>query len=229
MGGVLIEVRGLGFGYPAGGRVFDGLDFTLRQGERLGLTGPNGSGKTTLFHLIMGLIKPSEGEISIFGKKRKTEEDFFDVRREIGLVFQNTDDQLFCPTVEEDIAFGPLNLGKSHAEAHRIVHETMERLGIAGLAGRTTHRLSEGEKRLVALATVIAMEPKALLLDEPTAGLDKEHAGLILKYLGENSKTFVIISHEIEVLEKAADRVFIVAEGRLGPDVPRNLLQKERK
>jgi cobalt/nickel transport system ATP-binding protein len=221
----VIEVRGLGFSYPSGRRVFDGLDFTLREGERIGLTGPNGSGKSTLFHLIMGLIRPDEGEIRVFGKARSREEDFLEIRKLIGLLFQDSDDQLFCPTVEEDIAFGPLNLGKSHEEAREIVEETVRALGLEGIRKRITHRLSEGEKRLAALATVAAMEPRCLLLDEPTAGLDQETTGRLLDYLRDHAKTYVVSSHDREFLEASVDAVYLLEDSRVTLLRPRSPLQ----
>jgi cobalt/nickel transport system ATP-binding protein len=203
----MIEIRDLGFSYPEGGRVFEGLSFSLEKGQRVGLIGPNGSGKSTLFHLIMGLLRPGPGRIKVFGRPREKEADFLEVRQRIGLLFQDPEDQLFCPTVEEDIAFGPLNLGKSHAEAREIVRECMNELGIGPLKGQVTHRLSGGEKRMVALASVIAMRPECLLLDEPNSGLDERHAERLLAYLGENAETCIVASHDIGFLRSVTDRL----------------------
>ncbi len=208
-----IELRRLSFTYPYGKKVFEDLNFTLRRGERVGLTGPNGAGKSTLFHLVMGLLKPDSGEIRTFGKVRRNEEDFTETRERIGLLFQDSDDQLFSPTVEEDIAFGPLNLGKTHEEARLIVEETCEVLGLRGLEKKVTHRLSGGEKRLVALATVVAMAPDCYLLDEPTTGLDDRTRERFLSYLKAHADTYMIITHDRELLEKAVDRVYRVADG----------------
>lgn len=216
----MIEVRGLEFSYPSGpsGRkVFDGLDFSLGEGERIGLTGPNGSGKSTLFHLVMGLLRPQQGQIRVFGEARASEEDFLEVRRRIGLLFQDSDDQLFCPTVEEDIAFGPLNLGKSHEETRDIVAETVRALGLEGIRKRITHRLSGGEKRLAALAAVAAMQPECLLLDEPTAGLDRETTIRLLGYLKNHAKTFIISSHDREFLEASVGAVYVLKGSRVAP------------
>ena len=143
----------------------------------MALLGPNGCGKTTLLHLIVGLLRPSAGQIEAFGRQRMAEADFHEVRRRVGLLFQDADDQLFCPTVAEDVAFGPLNLGKSRDEVRRIVAGTLDSLGLAGYEHRVTYRLSGGEKRLVALATVLAMQPEVLLLDEPSGGLDDASHG----------------------------------------------------
>ena len=211
----MIEIRNLTFSYSNSKMVLNGLDFTLKKGDRIGLTGPNGSGKTTLLHLIMGLLRPVSGEIWIFGKKREKASDFIDVRARIGLMFQDSDDQLFCPTVEEDIAFGPLNLGRSHPEAKRIVRETCEMLGLKGFEKRITHRLSGGEKRLVALATVVAMRPECYLLDEPTAGLDEEKTEQVRRFLKAHADTYIIISHDQEFLKGVVDTIKVIDGGRI--------------
>jgi len=211
----VIEIRDLHFSHHHGKKVFEGIDFTLNEGERVGLVGPNGSGKTTLMHLVMGLLKPSSGEIKIFGTPRAVEEDFKEVRRRVGLLFQDSDDQLFCPTVREDVAFGPLNLGHTHEEAETIVKETLAVLGIGKLEDEVTHHLSGGERRLVALATVIAMRPECYMLDEPTEGLDEERTALLLKYLRENGKTYLISSHDREFLHAACDGIVELRDGKI--------------
>ncbi len=211
----LIRIQNLDFSYQNGKKVFQGLNFSLQKRERIGLIGPNGAGKTTLFHLIMGLLKPSAGSIEIFGKIRKSEGDFSEVRQRIGLLFQNSDDQLFCPTVEEDIAFGPLNLGKSHDEAHVIVKETCEKLGLSGYERRITYRLSGGEKRRVALATVMAMHPECYLFDEPATGLDEKTTMRFLDYLTHYTDTYIIITHNRELLTHTVDKVYTLNDGSL--------------
>jgi cobalt/nickel transport system ATP-binding protein len=216
MEGIVIEIKDLAFSHHHGKNVFTALDFAIEEGQRVGLIGPNGSGKTTLMHLIMGLHKPSSGEIKVFGRPRTTEEDFKEVRRKVGLLFQDSDDQLFCPTVREDVAFGPLNLGKTHDEAAAIVKKTLSVLGIGGLEDEVTHHLSGGEKRLVALATVIAMRSECYLLDEPTDGLDEGKALLLLEYLRKSARTYLIATHDREFLKSACDRVFELREGRIG-------------
>ncbi|HHN65554.1 MAG TPA: ABC transporter ATP-binding protein [Nitrospirae bacterium] len=211
----MIEIKDLYFEYPNGKQVFSGLDFSMKKGEKVGLIGPNGAGKTTLFHLIMGLLRPSKGEIRVFGKPRKDEKDFHEVRRRIGLLFQDSDDQLFCPTVEEDIAFGPLNLGMDNREVQERVHETCKLLGLNGLEKRVTYRLSGGEKRLVALATVFAMRPECYLLDEPTTGLDMETTERIKGFLLEHAETYIIISHDPEIIEELCNRVYRLDDGKV--------------
>jgi cobalt/nickel transport system ATP-binding protein len=197
----LIEVQNLMFAYPGAPQpVFQDFNFQLLPGKHLGLIGPNGCGKTTLLHLIMGLLRPQAGSISILGQEVKKEKDFVAVRQKVGLLFQNADDQLFCPTVLEDVAFGPLNQGKPPEEAVQIARETMERLGLHGFDDRVTYKLSGGEKKLVSLATVMAMEPELLLLDEPTSGLDENTKHRLMHILKSLDIAYMIVSHERDFL-----------------------------
>ncbi len=197
----LIALQNLTFSYPGASRpVFHDFNFQLLPGKHIGLIGPNGCGKTTLLHLIMGLLKPQAGRIVIFGQEVSTEKDFVEVRQKVGLLFQNADDQLFCPTVLEDVAFGPLNQGKTPAEAIRIARETMARLGLDGFEERVTYKLSGGEKKLVSLAAVLAMQPQLLLLDEPTAGLDEETKHRLVHILQDLGTPYMIVSHEPDFL-----------------------------
>jgi cobalt/nickel transport system ATP-binding protein len=170
-------------------------------GKHIGLIGPNGCGKTTLLHLIKGLLRPQAGSIVVFGQEVRKEKDFVDVRQKVGLLFQNADDQLFCPTVLEDVAFGPLNQGKKPEEAIKTAHETIERLGLEGFEDRVTYELSGGSKKLVSLATVLAMQPRVLLLDEPTAGLDEKTKERLIHILTNLEITFMIVSHENDFLQ----------------------------
>jgi cobalt/nickel transport system ATP-binding protein len=210
----LLELRQLHFGF-ADREVLRGVDFLLHAGERVALTGPNGAGKTTLLHLLVGLRRPSAGQVLAFGKERCVEADFVPVRTRVGLLFQDPDDQLFCPTVLEDVAFGPLNLGRSPAEAREDAEATLQVLGLGGFAERVTHRLSTGEKRLVALATVLAMRPEVLLLDEPTNGLDEATEERLLGHLEGLKQAMVIVSHDRRLLERLATRAVSLNGGRL--------------
>jgi cobalt/nickel transport system ATP-binding protein len=212
----LLELRGVGFRYPDRA-VLDGLDFALAPGERVALVGANGSGKTTLLHLLVGLKRPSAGQVLAFGDLRRCESEFVPVRARVGLLFQDSDDQLFCPTVLEDVAFGPLNLGQSPAQARAAALRTLTALGLEGFAERVTHRLSAGEKRLVALATVLAMEPAALLLDEPTNGLDEPTEERLIGHLLGLEQAMLIVSHDRRFLERLATRAVRLAQGRLVP------------
>jgi cobalt/nickel transport system ATP-binding protein len=211
----LIAMRGVRFNYPGGPPILHDLDFELFRGERVGLVAPNGSGKTTLFHIIMGLLKPCAGEVCIFGRPVCREQDFITVRQRIGMLFQDADDQLFSPTVLEDVAFGPLNLGKSREEAATIARRTLARLGLEGFEDRITFRLSGGEKRLVSLATVLAMEPEVLLLDEPTTGLDDKTRHTLTRLIGAFDLTYVIISHNVRFLAATTDKTYSMEEGRI--------------
>ena len=212
---IIIEIESLCFSYPGRGAVLDGVDFALERGRKIGLVGPNGSGKTTLLHLIMGLMKPDSGTIRAFGKPVRSEKDFREVRKRIGLLFQNADDQLFSPTVLEDVAFGPLNHGKSPHEARKMAMDTLETLNLKGFEDRLTHKLSGGEKKLVSLATVLVTKPDLLLLDEPTTGLDKETVERIVGIFNDLDLGYVIVSHEQAFLDRTTGEVVHLKNGRL--------------
>ncbi len=215
---LIINLKDISFSYTPDALVLDGLSFQLHRGERIGLVGPNGSGKTSFFYIVMGLLRPSSGTIEVFGKKVQAEKGFRDVRKRIGLLFQDADDQLFSPTVLEDVAFGPLNLGKSPLEARDIAMETLTRLGLLGFEDRITYRLSGGEKRLVSLATVLAMDPEVLLLDEPTNGLDEETEEKITEILKGLDLSCVFISHNLDFLLETTDRLYSMAHGKISMD-----------
>jgi len=212
---VIVQLENIVFSYAGGKPVLDDLCFTLEEGEKLGLIGHNGSGKTTMLHIIMGLLKPSRGTVRAFGKPNETKRDFLEVRPRAGLLFQDADDQLFCPTVLEDIAFGPLNLGKSPTEARKMAMETLERLNLRGFEERLTHKLSGGDKKLVALATVLVMQPKALLLDEPTTGLDEDTNIRIITLLNSLDISYVIVSHEYDFLARTTHDIYSEQNGQI--------------
>jgi cobalt/nickel transport system ATP-binding protein len=211
----IIDLKDISFGYPGGAMILDGLDLSLYAGDRTGLMGSNGSGKTTLFHIIMGLLKPSAGRIEIFGKPVRGEKDFASVRQRIGLLFQDADDQLFSPTVLEDVAFGPLNLGKTKEEAKTIAQKTLRSLGLAGFEDRVTHKLSGGEKRLVSLATVLAMEPAVLLLDEPTTGLDETTERRLVEILKGLDLSYLLVSHNMDFLVETTSGISCMRGGKV--------------
>jgi len=195
--------------------IFHSVQLTLKKGDRLALLGSNGTGKTSLLKLIVGLNKPSQGNIIAFGKERNSESDFLEVRQRVGLLFQDSDDQLFCPTVLEDVAFGPLNLGNTEEQARNIALSVLNDLGLSELADRVTYRLSGGQKRLVALATVLAMSPDVLLLDEPTNGLDDQSKERLLSLLTSLDQTMILVSHDQAVIERLANRAVMMNEGTL--------------
>ena len=214
----LIRLRGVSFRYDAERPVLDGLDLTLAAGERVGLSGPTGSGKTTVLHLMVGLLRPDSGTVEAFGRARRVEADFREVRLRAGLLFQDPEDQLFCPTVAEDVAFGPLNLGMSRERATRVVGETLDALGLAGYEDRITYKLSGGEKRLVSLATILAMKPDVLLLDEPTSGLDENNHARVTDILAGLPHAMLIVTHDGALLEALAHRRLRLRDGRLRDD-----------
>ena len=165
----------------------------------------------------MGLLKPVSGQIEIFGKARRSETDFLEVRSRIGLLFQDPEDQLFCPTVAEDLAFGPFNLGWNRSEVESAVKETLGLLGLAGYEERITYRLSGGEKRLVSLATILVMKPEILLLDEPVSGLDEEATQRVITVLNNLPVDIIAISHDHEFLEEITEKAIILKDGCFKP------------
>ncbi len=213
----IIEFKDIAFGYSDDKNVFKRLNFVLKEGEKVGIIGPNGSGKTTLLHLIVGILKPFKGEIKVFDKVRKDEKDFREVREKIGLVFQNPDDQLFSPTVAEDIAFGPLNLGKPREEIYKIIKDTLAALGLQGFENRITYRLSEGEKKLVAIGTILSMQPRVFLLDEPTTDLDERNRERIIDIIKGLSTSYIIASHDVDLLKKTTNTVYRLKDSGLNP------------
>jgi len=217
----LFDVADIHFAYPGRPKVLDGVDLTLNGGERLCLTGHNGAGKSTLLHILIGLLRPSQGRITAFGRERDVEADFVEVRRLAGLVFQDPDDQLFCPTVAEDVAFGPLNLGRSRAECIAIVDKVLDDLGLMHLRDRVTHKLSGGEKRLVTLAAVLAMDPKVLLLDEPTNAVDEPTTARLVEILLGLPQAMIVISHDPHFRRQIATRTLRLSDGRLEAPQPK--------
>lgn len=198
----------------AGKPVLDRVDFRLDPGERVALVGANGAGKTTLLRTLIGLERPHAGTVTAFGAERRREADFREVRARAGYLFQDPDDQLFCPTVIDDVAFGPLNLGLADADALARAEATLDDLRLGHLKHRVTHRLSGGEKRLVTIAAVLAMRPDALLLDEPTNALDDGHHRRLVEILSALDIAMVIVSHDRPFLERLATRVVVLRNGR---------------
>ncbi len=215
MSEVLFRLAGVHFAYDKQRVVLREANFELRRGERIALVGRNGAGKTTLFHLMVGLQRPQSGTIEAFGKIRNAEKDFVEVRARAGLLFQDSDDQLFCPTVAEDVAFGPLNLGKTALEARAIVRRTLSSLGLEGFETRITHKLSGGQRRLVALAAVLAMEPDVLLLDEPTNALDAETEARLTDILVALPQTLMVISHDEDFLARVTSKRIHLRGGQI--------------
>lgn len=212
MSGPLVRLSRVHAGY--GGReVLRGVDFSLMPGERTALLGANGSGKSTLLNVVTGFIPVTSGTVEAFGAVRREEKDFREVRARAGLVFQDPDDQLFCPTVLEDVAFGPMNLGQNRKQACESARETLANLGLDGFADRITHRLSGGEKRLVAIAAVLAMKPDVLLLDEPTTGLDPDAYSRLCAILESLPQAMVIVAHDAGFVARLANSAILLRDG----------------
>lgn len=209
----LIEISGLAVGYD-GRRVLESADLVLHGGDRLALLGANGAGKSTLLQAMVGLIPISAGRIAAFGRDCVVEDDFRQMRLAAGLVFQDPDDQLFCPTVLEDVMFGPLNLGLSRADARQQALETLDGLGLRDFAERITWRLSGGEKRLISIVAVLAMKPRVLLLDEPTTGLDEAATDRLCTLLAGLPQAMVLVSHDAAFLARMATRGVLLKDGR---------------
>ncbi len=216
MGETIFDLNNVCYSYLGKYPALRGIDLSIRQGQKVAVIGANGSGKSTLLHLLDGLIFPDQGRISFFGKELK-ENDFSNAefsrgfRRKVGLVFQNPDVQLFCPSVREDIVFGPLQLGFAQAVIQNRLEKVVTMLNISGLLDRQPHQLSVGEKRKVALASVLTIEPEVLILDEPTAGLDPLTTRQIIDLLiqaGSEGKTVITSTHDLHIVEEISDTVY---------------------
>ncbi len=214
----VIEVAGLHFAYPDGTAALGGLDLAIDEGERVALLGPNGAGKTTLALHLNGIHEVQTGSVRVGGKDVAA--NLLDVRRRVQLVFQDPDDQLFMPTVREDVAFGPANLGLRGDELDRRVDQALKRVKLTELADRPPHHLSGGEKRRGALATALAMEPDILVLDEPTSGLDPAGRRELVDLLRTLDQTQLIVTHDLPFALELCERAVIIDTGRVVADAP---------
>jgi cobalt/nickel transport system ATP-binding protein len=215
--GPVVDVRDLRFRYPDGHEALRGFDLRVGAGERVALLGPNGAGKTTFALHLNGIHVPDGGVVRI-GDLEVTEPNFTEVRRRVGLVFQDSDDQLFMPTVAEDVAFGPANLGMRGADLDARVAEALAAVGARDLTERTPHHLSGGERRRVALATVLAMRPDVLVLDEPTSGLDPAGHRELVEVLRSLPMTQLVITHDLPFALELCERAVVVDGGRVVAD-----------
>ena len=202
----MLQLEKVSFDYEDENNVLNNFNLALKSTDRIGLIGPNGSGKTTLFKIIMGLLKPKSGRVIIFDEDRIEQDDFQEVRERVGYLFQDPDNQLFSPTVEEDVAFGPLNLGKSKKEAFNLVEKSLELVGMKNYRKKVTYNLSQGEKKLISFAAVMAMEPEILLLDEPFASLDEKAVTRMTSILNKITQPFIIVSHNNELLDSVINK-----------------------
>jgi len=221
-----ITVRNLSYRYPDGTQALEDVNMEVYEGERIALVGPNGAGKTTFMLHLNGTLRGSEGQIEIFGKnleKMKREE----IVKEVGMVFQDPDDQLFMPTIFDDIAFGPINQGLKEDEVRERVAKAISSLGLSGYEDKSPHHLSFGEKKKASLAAVMAMEPRILVLDEPTANLDPRSRAELIGILNELNEregiTMVIVTHDVNAMPELADRIYTLNRTIIETGTPREI------
>jgi len=206
-----ILCRDVGFIYPDNSVALENINIQINKGEKVGIIGPNGSGKSTLLNLLNGSYHAS-GEILINGIKisKKTDKQ---IKAMVGLVFQNPDDQLFCPTIFEDVAFGPANFGVDEVELYNRVTESLDEVGLDGYEDRSSDRLSFGEKKLASMASIISMRPDIVAMDEPVSNLDHAHRRKIINWIDKSERTIVVTSHDLEMLLEVCNRVIILNKG----------------
>jgi cobalt/nickel transport system ATP-binding protein len=214
----LIDVQGVSYTYADGYAALDQISLKIEKGERIAVLGPNGAGKSTLFQLLNGLLQASSGNVSIGGLAVE-KKNLFQIRAKVGIVFQDSDDQLFNSTVRQEVAYGLMNMHVSGKELDDRVDWALGVAGISGYAGKSPHNLSGGEKKRVALASVLAMKPEVLVLDEPTAGLDPHGVSNLVKLLNsinqEMGMTLIFASHDADLIPLLADRVYLMNGGRI--------------
>jgi cobalt/nickel transport system ATP-binding protein len=219
-----LEVSGLEFAYPDGTDVLHGIDLVAGPGERVALLGPNGAGKTTLVLHLIGILRGRTGTVKVGGLEL-SDATVMEIRRRVGLVFQDPDDQLFMPTVRQDVAFGPANFGLAGGDLESRVDEALAAVGMGGVADRAPHHLSGGERRRVAIATVLAMRPQMLVLDEPTSNLDPAGRRELVEVLRTLSITSLIVTHDLPFALELCPRSVVINGGSVVADGPtRDLL-----
>lgn len=218
----IVETRDLCYKYPhLDSNALDKINLKVFKGERIAVLGANGAGKSTLFKHLNGILRPLSGEVIVKGEA-VTKKNVRKSRETVGIVFQDPDDQVLAPSVEEDIAFGPINMGLSRKEVETRVKEALEMVGLTGFEERAPHHLSGGQKKLVAIAGILAMRPEVIVLDEPTAGLDPLSSarilGLIMKMNRELGITLLLSTHDVDVVPYFAERVFVLHHGKIEAD-----------
>ena len=212
----LITVENLSFSYPDGQQALTDVSLGIYRGDSVAIVGPNGAGKSTLVLHFNGILR-SNGHVKLLGRA-VDENNLRWVRSRVGLVFQNPDDQLFSPTVFDDVAFGPMNMGYSEAEVEQAVKMSLEMVGMAGFEKRSPHHLSVGEKKRIAMATVLSMSPEVLVIDEPTSNLDPRGKWDIIEVLKGLSVTKIVVSHDLEMVGALCHRMVIIDRGRVAAD-----------
>jgi cobalt/nickel transport system ATP-binding protein len=223
----VIEITNLSYDYPDGTPALRDIDLVVYRNESIAILGPNGAGKSTLLYHLNGTLR-GDGKVTILGllvEKNNLKE----IRRRVGLVFQNPEDQLFCPTVFDDVAFGPLNMGLNEEEVRYRVERALEMMSLKGFEGTSAHHLSEGEKKRVALATVLAMDSEILALDEPTDNLDPAVSRALIERIQLIPQTKVIVTHHLPVAVDLCERAVLLCGGRKAEDLPTQDLLKNRE
>ncbi len=223
---MMIEIDQVSFKYSSGKQALSDVSFAVSEGECVGVIGANGAGKTTLLKLLVGLETAFEGRIIVDGLE-VNKKNIRDVRARIGYVFQDSDSQLFMPTVGEDAAFAPRNYGFPKEKVAKLTQRALQLTGIEDLRDRPVSQLSGGQKRLASLATVLSMEPKVLLFDEPTIALDPRNRRRVMNVMQALPGTKLIVSHDLDLVYDICDRVLLMDEGRLVEDGNVSLLEKE--
>ncbi len=223
----MIEIRNLTFAYEKDNPVLKDISFTAEDGECIGLIGANGAGKSTLMKVMLGLLDGS-GSVIVDGTP-VTQDTLAEIRRKLGFVLQNSDSQMFMPTVHDDMMFGLLNYGIRREEAEKKVSQVLDTLHISYLKDRYNHRISGGEKRMAAIATVLAMEPSVLLMDEPTSALDPKNRRMIINTIRSLKQTRIITSHDLDMILDTCSRVILIDEGRIIKDGTAEEILKDRE
>lgn len=228
----MLKVKDVFYSYDDGTTALNGINLEVKKGEIVALLGKNGAGKSTLFLQFNGILRPDSGEILIDGKQLKyNKKSLVNARQKVGIVFQNPDDQIFAPTVEEDVAFGPLNLKLPIDEVRKRVTDALRRVGMEGFEKKAPHYLSGGQKKRIAIAGILAMKPEIMILDEPMAGLDPVGAAKIinlLKELNEEGITILISTHDVNIIQDYVDKIFVINDGEIiGDGCPEDIFSKK--
>ena len=222
----MIVFEDVGFSYERGVPVLEGLSFSIHAGECVGLFGANGAGKSTLMQLVLGLL-PHNGSLRVDGLEVE-KKNLAEVRRRVGYVLQDSDNQMFMPTVLEDMVFGPCNYGMPRAEAEARADEVLAELGLEALRNRYNHKISGGEKRMAAIATILAMRPSVILMDEPSATLDPVNRRTVIRAIGRMEQTCLIASHDLDMILDTCSRVLLLSGGRVVADGPAEAILRDR-
>jgi cobalt/nickel transport system ATP-binding protein len=222
-----IDCKEVCYSYPDGKKALNGISFNIQHGESVGIVGANGAGKSTLLNILLGIVFPTKGQVNV-GDIPISKKTLPLIRQRVGLVFQDADDQLFMPSVYDDVAFGPRNYKLDEKEVDRRVVKALETVGILHLKDRPPYKLSGGEKRAAAIATVLSMEPDILIMDEPTSALDPKSRRRLISLLKEFNHTKIITSHDMDMVWETCERTIIISEGTVVADgLTREILSNE--